>query len=256
MSTSPPEDFGWFTTTDLTQALQAITEVGAEHPPILVGGQALTAWVEHYKISIPDTGTPALTQDLDFLGYKREATFLAKHLSGSLAIPENFDPTPNSAIVTFIGPSGQRLLIDFLGCLHGLTNDEVEEKAVDLIVSGVRTKIMDPLVVLKSRLENLKGLSSKRNGNGYAQAKVAIDVAGAYLGELARDYSQRYLLNAIKQVFRIAASPAGVYCNAEYHLDPTTAIDTRLVKNPKFKVEEWPRQQARLAKSRARASKS
>ena len=75
-----PRDETPMTGEDVTHMLGAM-------PPqmILVGGQALAFWMEHYGIK-PGTGAE-ITSDGDVLGTLEEARLLARRLGGKLRVP-------------------------------------------------------------------------------------------------------------------------------------------------------------------------
>ena len=79
-----PDDYGWFTPAEFKSVLDALNKnQNPSSPTILVGGQALIAWIKHYDIPIPNSETPALTQDVDFFGSQEEAKLLAKEIGAT-----------------------------------------------------------------------------------------------------------------------------------------------------------------------------
>jgi len=99
------EDYGWFTPAEFQLVLNGLSKnQSPSSPTILVGGQAITAWILHYDIPIPKTETPALTQDVDFLGSAQEAELLAKEIGADIEIATMDDHTPNTAILSFKSP--------------------------------------------------------------------------------------------------------------------------------------------------------
>lgn len=83
-------------------------------PAILVGGQSLTFWADYFKIPVPKSNTPYLTQDADVLATRHDARIVAAELHGTLNIPKPGDHTPNTAIVTYKTPDGRTLFVDFM----------------------------------------------------------------------------------------------------------------------------------------------
>lgn len=201
----------------------------------------MVAWVVHYDIPIPDSGTPALTQDVDFLGTKELAEQLASLIGAHIKVAGIDDHTANTAVLTFRRENtGQILLIDFLSCLIGMKEDEVQRLAVPMAYGVGKIHIMHPLLCMESRFINLHKLSSKRNGNGITQAGIAIEVARHYLTEMLARGDERQALNAVKRIKKLALSPSGKYCWKEYGLDPITAIDPTKFTSPMFIEKGWP----------------
>lgn len=143
--------YDWFQPSDLPRffhALQKTTQTA-----ILVGGQSLTFWVDYFKIPVPASDTPYLTQDADVLATKHDARIVATELQGTLRIAKLDDHTPNTAIVTYKTPDGRTLFIDFMGTLIGLANEEIRKLAVELEHPDYGfIRILHPTLVLKSRI--------------------------------------------------------------------------------------------------------
>ena len=239
-----PDDYGWFSPADFQLVLRGLEKGSSpESNTVLVGGQAIVAWVLHYNLPIPETDMPALTQDVDFLGTAQEAESLAKVIGAHVEKPKLFDDhTPNTAIVSFKSPdSGKLLLVDFLGQLMGLDEKEVRALAVPLeFDTQSPVHVLHPILCLKSRIENLFSLSTKRNGNGITQAKMAIDVVREYLNELLDSGEFRAALNVVKRLRKMALSPAGMFVYLEFNLDVLGAIDIERFKHEKFLSLGWP----------------
>ncbi len=73
-----------------------------------------------YQEQIPELQNyfPFSSDDLDLIGGKVEAVELKERLGGTLTFPQNFSPSPNTAILTTnIGKDSLR--IDFLGNVFG-----------------------------------------------------------------------------------------------------------------------------------------
>jgi hypothetical protein len=82
------DDYGWFTPADLQNVVRAIHHLEDWKHVILVGGQSLTAWVQHYQIQLPQFEGPYLTADADFLATRADAALLAKYLQGEARYPK------------------------------------------------------------------------------------------------------------------------------------------------------------------------
>ncbi len=179
-------DYGWVTPFDLNQTLLQIKKINAEadHKIILVGGQAISAWVYIYNIDLPEIKTPALTQDIDFIGNKQDAELLAVALNGSLALPSMDDHTPNIAVISYTGSGNKLLQIDFLADLLGIKDKDIQNLALEVETDDFSVYLLHPLICLQSRLENLKRLTSKRTTNGITQAQVAIKIVNAFFDRL------------------------------------------------------------------------
>lgn len=249
MTAGQDDDFGWFSPFDFDIVLAAIAKHPKHQEIVLVGGQSLVGWALHYKLDIPKTEYPALTQDVDFIGGAKDAEFLAKELGADVRFATIDDNTPNTAVLSWVSPStGQNLTLDFLSVLIGLNTDEIKKLAVLMQFSEQRPVwILHPLLCLKSRFENLLRLKRKRNKNGVTQARIAVEVARMFVLEVLGSGNQDEERTAIKAVHRIAdiaRSEAGVFVFNEYGIDVMDAVDASLYRhNPLFALKDWRNQQ-------------
>jgi hypothetical protein len=69
------------------------------------------------------------------------------------------------------------------------------------LASGVDLRVLHPLDVLESRLQNLLLIPGKRHAAGIAQAHLAVRVVNAFLiRRIEEDASLREILDAIERV--------------------------------------------------------
>jgi len=237
------EGFDWFKPEDLPVLFKALRQVNP--PAILVGGQSLTFWVDFFELPIPRTDTPYLTQDADILGTKLDAQMIAKHLNrGKATTPQADDHTPSTGLITYYA-EGRRLLIDVMGMLCGLDNDQIKETAITLNIAQYGdVSILHPRLVLISRISNLKILQSKRDKNGITQAKLAVDMYKAFIiwyrSQLNSDTEyQAFLLSKAEELKEIALSDASVYVYRHYGINILDSFPIELVKSQKFLEIQW-----------------
>lgn len=256
---APDDDFGWFSPADFEIVLKAIAKYPDPDKFVLVGGQSLVGWMLYYDIPVPQSDYPALTQDVDFVGARKEAEFLAKELGGTVRFATIDDHTPNTAVVTWQPPGAEKkkLLLDFLSGILGVADADVRRLAVDIQFPGQHpVKILHPLLCLVSRLENLHRLAIKRTKNGITQARMAVEVAGCFLNEELAKNTPEAEKQAIKAVHRIvdaAASQAGVSAFISYGIDPLAPIAKTIeafVHYPMFAKKDWPTQVAKVQRER------
>jgi hypothetical protein len=248
--------YDWFQPSDLPKFFHALQK--ATQPAILVGGQSLTFWVDFFKIPVPKSNTPYLTQDADVLATKHDARIFATELHGTLNIPKPGDHTPNTAIVTYNTPDGRTLFVDFMGTLIGLTNQEIRKTAVEFEHPEYGfIRILHPTLVLKSRIVNLHRLQSKRDTNGIEQARLAVLAVKAFFENyislgLAGTNPDRYLVERVKWLGKLALSDAGIYVFTQWGIDVMEAAPRNLITNKKFHAEHWPRLESRIRAKRDR----
>ena len=249
-------DYDWFQPSDLPKFFHALQKTSL--PTVLVGGQSLTFWVDFFKIPVPTSDMPYLTQDADVLATKHDARIVAAELNGTINIPKPDDHTPNTAIVTYKTPDGRTLFVDFMGTLIGLTNEEIRKTAVELEHPKYGLiRILHPTLVLKSRIVNLHILQSKRDTNGIEQARLAVLVAKAFFENyvalgLAGENPDRYLIDRVKWLGKLALSDAGLFVFTHWQIDVLEAAPVNLISDEKFHSEHWPRLEARIRSKRDR----
>lgn len=238
------EGYAWFRPTDLKILFKALQS--SPNPAILVGGQSLTFWVDFFKIEIPATNTPYLTQDADIFASKVDAKVIADNLArGTVVFPPPDDHTINNATITFeIGD--RKFWIDVLGNLCGLDGSQIKETAIQLSVMdyGV-VNILHPRLVLISRICNLLEIKKKRDSNGVTQAKLAVHAYREFLKwyrsfiESDEEY-QKYLIEKAQELKKIALSKASKFVFKNYGIRVLDASPIEFVTTEKFLRHDWP----------------
>lgn len=223
---------------------------------ILVGGQAIETWGVVLDVPSPTGDKHPLTEDADWLGGKHDAQWLCEMLgseSTELQLADVSEPGASSALAFHRRPDGRVLLIDFLRCIIGPSNDEVKRLAVPVRVAGIELHVLHPLLCLESRFANLEALEAKRTGNGPLQAEWAINITAAYLRRLvAQQAPPRQVIRACHRVREIAEYKAGRFCFLEFGLDPLRSVAEDVVAGVggMFEREDWPRVVARVERKR------
>jgi hypothetical protein len=153
---------------------------------IIVGGQALNIWGEHYFERAQNelrAFTPFQSKDIDFFGDREEAVALAKMLDGNLNIPSLEDVvTPSSAMIDFkVGD--RHYVVDFLRAVAGLDTRIMKERAstlaIDLpdqdgIYRRTEVQLLNPIDVLLSRIAGITIL--KRSDQGALRQLAAAPI--------------------------------------------------------------------------------
>jgi hypothetical protein len=211
---------------------------------LLVGGQALAFWAQHYDVTPLGVLGANVTSDVDFLGDAQVARELAEDLKAKgwrfWRATADDGTTQTTKLSKRIEGQGIKQ-IDFLGSMVGLDSERVKRRAVTLHLSdGARLQVLHPLDVLDSRLRNLASLPSKRNSQGIAQAHLAIDITRCYLEQLVREDNTRLLLKAIEYVVRIAQDRSLDPVFHELELNPLVSVPVEQVPFEEFRMRRWP----------------
>lgn len=219
---------------------------------VLVGGQAIEVWGKYFNVVSPQGDHAPLTEDVDWLGGKRDAQWLCDKLGGpgdiELRFAGDFDVGPSSAQAYL--KRGQRILmIDFLKSIVGPTSEAVRGLAVPVeLVGGAVIQVMHPLLCLESRFGNLHILDSKRRGNGPIQARWSMDITKEFLRSLVAENGVAQTVKAIAEIESLAHSKAGRYCYIHFGLDAMECIPAEVVSaiGGKFETVDWPNRMRRI----------
>ena len=209
---------------------------------VLIGGQAVAFWIQYFGIR---PRLPALTGDIDYLATIAEA----KRVSARLKIPHKFktasldDHTPNSAVLSVeIHGYPEPVLIDYLASIIGVESEAIRKSAVVIEFEGEPIRILHPLHLLRAKIGNLYHLEDKRNPEGIEQARLAIEIAAAFIEQ--SKMSQRELLKAVEAIGKFAATTAARFAAENYRFDCLKAIPESVFQEgvlpAEFHNKRWP----------------
>jgi hypothetical protein len=192
---------------------------------LLVGGQALAFWADHLQVERPPALVSGVTADADFIGDSVLADELGKHLGWQVWIPTLDDATTKTGKVTQRTDNGQVKQVDFLSGVVGLTSKDLARRAVEMDVPEIgRLRVIHPIDVLDSRIQNLHALPEKRTQAGIAQARLAVGVARAFLHQEVSTRGERVGLKLLERIADIASDIAAVRVFVLYGIEPLDAV--------------------------------
>jgi hypothetical protein len=192
---------------------------------LLVGGQALAFWADHLQTERPVDLVSGVTADADFIGDSSLAKDLASSLGWKIWIPALDDSTPQTGKVTHRTKSGKVKQVDFLSGVAGLTTKDLARRAIEMEMPHIgHLRVIHPLDVLDSRIQNLHLLAEKRTVAGIAQARLAVDVARAFIRQEVATRDERAGLKLLERVADIAGDIAAVRVFLLYGIDPLRAV--------------------------------
>jgi len=192
---------------------------------LLVGGQALAFWADHYRVKRPADLESGVTADADFIGDSALARRLGEQLGWTTWIPALDDATPQTGKVTRRLRNGSVKQVDFLSGVVGLTTKDLVRRAVELEIAGAGLlRVIHPIDVLDSRIQNLHTLPEKRTRAGIAQAQLAVAVARACIRSEIAASGERAALKLLERVADIAMDIAAVRVFLLYAVDPLAAV--------------------------------
>jgi hypothetical protein len=227
---------------------------------VLVGGQALKVWMDRYGVTMP-ARVSYVSRDVDFLAESASDTGAVRRLARALGGRTVF-PRRRAALTALVGQAVKSisdhevLNVDVLHRVFG-ADKRLRTRAVTIRLSKVELRVMHPLDVLKSRLDNLHGLREKQNELGEAQLRAAIEVARAFQREAAaventprsrRPTTLRYA----SFVERLAISDAGRKVAARHGIHVADAVEPSAVPHDGFREKTLPRLARRMSSARRR----
>lgn len=221
----------------LQQVLASLTSES-----VLIGGQALAFWVNHYKVQLPSVLTGAISDDADILGTRDDLKSIALKAKG---IAEYEPQHSLSALIGHVTiPISEELFVnvDVLYKVVGIKADQVRDHASTGELGDVRFRVMHPIDVLISRTENLATLSEKQNEEGIAQLRLAIMVSAQYIRELSElpEDGQKHAMRVIERIVKLAKSGSGQKCTKQFGIRFLDALPGFAISNSSFQATRWP----------------
>lgn len=192
---------------------------------LLVGGQALAFWADHLQVERPETLASGVTADADFIGDAVLASTLGKRLGWRTWVPSLDDATPQTGKVTHRTNGGGVKQVDFLSGVAGLTTKDLARRAIEMDIPDIgRLRVIHPLDVLDSRIQNLHLLPEKRNDAGIAQGQLAVAVVRAFIAREVATRGERTGLKLLERAAEMATDIAAVRVFLLYGIDPLEAV--------------------------------
>ena len=227
---------------------------------VLVGGQALNFWAEHYMARVPAlaASAPYASKDVDFCGSRAAVLECARRLGGRALLPVDFDPTPNSGQLVFVDAEGHERVIDFLQQPFGLDAGDVLRTSLPVDAldeagrpTGARFRVMHPERCMESRVHNCGGLPGYDTPRALVQLRASIVCAREFVSDLLRMGRVRPALDLAERVFHLCHDhlhAREVY--VRFGVDPFDAVvpDARLPAA--FCETRYPQMVARLTARR------
>ena len=201
--------------------IASVVTMSSTDESILIGGMAVALLCRHYGIEIPMT---TITTDADFFGGQMAIAAAEDNLDKMstrtyLAGLDDAAASPSSGkIAVDIDHETNPVEIDFLYRIDGLSSDEIEQKAVTIMVGEKNLKVMHPILLLENKIINLAMFPGKRDEAGVTQAKLCLEIAKAYLRTMSR-LDQKAILNTAERIARFANREAACFANKVYQID-------------------------------------
>ena len=212
---------------EIKPILQALAQTGA----IIIGGQAVNLWAEHYQSESPPWKElrPYTSFDLDVLGNRTDVLRCGQALDAEPFFPLPSENTVNSGkLVTKIEDSDFE--IDFLHSPTGLSPAEVIELARIITFETVPLKVLHPLHCVESKTVNLATLSQDAGDRqDLKHLRLSIASLRQHLIKLTLDGgSEPLLLRWAHRIRTNANHELGLLAAMKYGIDFQEAIPADL----------------------------
>jgi hypothetical protein len=117
-----------------------------------------------------------------------------------------------------------------------------------------RLRLMHPIDVLDSRIQNLALIPSKRTPAGLAQATLAVDVARAFISAEIDERGEKKALQPLERIAVMAGGSGAIRVFLNYEIDPNLAVPLEEFRTTTaLHTQRWPRIVSMLTSKRDRA---
>lgn len=237
-------------------AWQILEQIGRQDHIVLIGGQAVYFWADHYQERLPDDLRQCVfvTHDIDFLGDQNDVLRIAEQLNGKPLTAGLDDHSPNAGVVAF-EYQGQETEIGVLYTLYGVMNHEAKETALPIENEDKTASllILHPFFCLQSKLKNVTGL--KRSDRGALnQLHLAVQITRCYIEDLFQE-DPRKALGYCEKAYHLARTQEATSVFHQFKVDLMAAIPVEKITIEKFQTVRYPQMVADVDARRTRAMK-
>lgn len=226
---------------------------------VLVGGQAVNLWASFYREDNLELSNylPFSSEDLDFYGGKLDAMEIRNRLGGELILNNNFDPSPNTAIL-LVNFKNKKLRLDFLGSVFGISDSEIASnyKIISLKEAPEnQLKVLHPILCLEGKLKSVVSLP-QQGRQDLKHLKMSVLFVKEFLKEICRDEQPKEGLKLIERIVSNTISETGLTVWLKHQVDLESAIPfdrLQSLTNPKwqnFREIRLPQIQSLIAQRR------
>jgi hypothetical protein len=214
-------------------------------PHLIVGGQALNFWAEHYCDQCAELSRyrPFTSKDIDFFGKRELGQFLADGLGAKISVPDVGRETPNTAVV-ITELNGRSLVIDVLNHVLGVPTAKLALGQVELEfpfetedgLHLVRLVLMHPLHCFISRAVSVHHPAIRRQDQFVqGQLRASLWVLAAFLDDIANSDIQLAGRWARELAYVLTKHPQVLLIDVQQELDfDPLEILIRIGDDPRF----------------------
>ncbi len=201
-----------FTLQQFSEIFQVRNPAGI--PYVLIGGQAVNYWAEHYLAAEPalQKHVPFTSGDIDFRGNRDDVRHIAGQLDLTAVFPDKVSMTALAGAIPFkIGK--ERSNIEIVRLIPGVPVLTVDAMAIGAEFSGQQIRVLDPISLLLCKV-NLSLTVSQENRQDVAHLKILIFCVRGFLRDAlltveTGNAPAKGWLGAINKLAKLAKSTQG-----------------------------------------------
>lgn len=221
-------------------SLQQFSEVlklrdAAGRPYILIGGQAVNYWAEHYLAIEPQLEPlkPFTSEDIDFKGDHADVQRIARQLQLTPGFPPKVQMTALAGTIPFqIG--GLKANIEIVRRIPGVSGS-VDELAVQSEWDGKTIRVLDPISLLACKLELVATVSQEKR-HDLEHLKILLLCVRAFLNEFLQQVERveipaRHWLGAVNQVLKLTTDNRARKIASKHQINWTEILPLPAIAN-------------------------
>jgi hypothetical protein len=217
-------------------------------PYILIGGQAVNYWAEHYLSADPQLEKlrPFTSEDIDFKGGHADVQRIARQLELNPSYPPKVAITALSGFIPFqIGDL--KSTIEVVRRIPGIS-DSADTPAIQAEWDGKTIRVLDPISLLACKLE-LAATVSQEKRRDVAHLKILLPCVRAFLGELLQQVELGKIpakdwLKVANQVLKLTTNNRARKVASKYQINwPEVLPLTAIAKSQHEKIRRFQKQQ-------------
>lgn len=217
-------------------------------PYVLIGGQAVNYWAEHYLSAEPQLEKlqPFTSEDIDFKGGHADVQRIARQLKLSPSYPPKVQMTALAGAIPFqIGDL--KSTIEIVRRVPGIS-DSAHTPAIQAEWDGKTIRVLDPISLLACKLELVARVPQEKRRD-VAHLKILLPCVRAFLDELLRQVELDQLpakdwLKVANQVLKLTTNNRARKIASKHQINwPEILPLTAIAKSQHQKIRRFQEQQ-------------
>ena len=234
-------------------SLQQFSEVlkirdAAGQPYLLIGGQAVNYWAEHYLPADPQLEKlkPFTSEDIDFKGGSDDVQHIARQLELTPGYPAKVQMTALAGTIPFqIGDLKSN--IEIVRRIPGVSGS-VDALAILAEWNGIIIRVLDPISLLACKLELVASVPQEKRRD-VTHLKILVPCVRAFLNEFLQrvergEVPARHWLGAANQVLKLTTDHRARKIADQHQINwPEILPLTTIAKSQDEKIRRFQEQQ-------------